>query len=57
MIGIGILTALVGLVFYALIRSAGMADRKLEEIQRLTAERGGWRGWELTSGYRNLQSL
>ena len=39
MIGIGILTALVGLVFYALIRSAGMADRKLEEIQRLTAER------------------
>lgn len=36
MIGIGILTALVGLVFYALIRSA---DRKLEEIQRLTAER------------------
>ena len=49
MIGIGILTALVGLVFYALIRSAGMADRKLEEIQRLK--------WELTSGYRNLQSL
>ncbi len=39
MIGIGILIALVGLVFYALIRSAGMADRKLEEIQRLTAER------------------
>ena len=39
MIGIGILIVLVGLVFYALIRSAGMADRKLEEIQRLTAER------------------
>lgn len=39
MIGIGILTALVGLVFFALIRSAGMADRKFEEIQRLTAER------------------
>ena len=35
MIGIGILIVLVGLVFYALIRSAGMADRKLEEIQRM----------------------
>lgn len=46
MIGIGILTVLVCLVFYALIRSAGMADCKLEEIQRLTAEReaGGVEG-------------
>lgn len=38
MIGIGILTALVGLVFYALIRSAGMADRKLEEIQMVLCQ-------------------
>ena len=59
MIGIGILTALVGLVFYALIRSAGMADRKLEEIQRLTAEReaGGvdgnqHQGTEISKAFR-----
>ena len=35
MIGIGILTALVGLVFYALIRSAGMADRNLRKSRGL----------------------
>ena len=39
MIGIGILAAVVSVVFFALVRAAGMADRRLEEIQRLTAER------------------
>lgn len=46
MIGIGILVAAVWVVFFSLVRAAGMADRKLEEIQRLTAEReaGGSNG-------------
>lgn len=39
MIGIGILAAVVSVVFFAVVRAAGMADRRLEEIQRLTAER------------------
>lgn len=39
MIGIGILAAVVSVMFFALVRVAGMADRRLEEIQRLTAER------------------
>lgn len=39
MIGIGILAALVWIMFISLAKAAGMADRRLEEIQRLTAER------------------
>lgn len=39
MIGIGILVALVWIMFISLAKAAGMADRRLEEIQRLTAER------------------
>lgn len=38
-IGMGILAAFVGLMFISLAKAAGMADRRLEEIQRLTAER------------------
>lgn len=46
MIGIGILVALVWIMFISLAKAAGMADRRLEEIQRLTAEReaGGLNG-------------
>lgn len=36
-IGIGV--ALVWITFFALVKEAGMADRRLEEIQRLSAER------------------
>lgn len=36
-IGIGV--ALVWMVFFSLAKAAGMADRRLEEIQRLAAER------------------
>lgn len=36
-IGIGV--AWVWISFYALVKTAGMADRRLEEIQRLSAER------------------
>ena len=36
-IGIGV--AWVWISFYALVKAAGMADRRLEEIQRLSAER------------------
>lgn len=36
-IGIGV--ALVWITFFALVKAAGMADRRLEEIQRLSAER------------------
>lgn len=45
-IGIGILVAVVSAMYFALARAAGMADRRLEEIQRLTAEReaGGLNG-------------
>ena len=39
MIGIGILAAVAGVMLFALVKAAGMADRRLEEIQRLTAER------------------
>lgn len=39
MIGIGIVVTLVGVIFFSLVKAAGMADRKLEEIQRLTLER------------------
>lgn len=38
-IGIGILAAVVWVIFISLAKTAGMADRRLEEIQRLTAER------------------
>lgn len=31
--------ALIWVTFFALVKAAGMADRRLEEIQRLTAER------------------
>ncbi len=34
-----IVVALVWIVFFSLAKAAGMADRRLEEIQRLTAER------------------
>lgn len=46
MIGIGILVALVCVMFISLAKAAGMVDRRLEEIQRLTAEReaGGLNG-------------
>ncbi|WP_306764334.1 hypothetical protein [Agathobacter rectalis] len=37
--GIGIGIALVWVTFFSLARAAGMADRRLEEIQRLSAER------------------
>lgn len=37
--GIGIGVALVWVTFFSLARVAGMADRRLEEIQRLSAER------------------
>lgn len=36
-IGIGV--ALVWITFFALAKAAGMADRRLEEIQRLSTER------------------
>ncbi|MCI6139749.1 MAG: hypothetical protein SOX46_05295 [Clostridiaceae bacterium] len=36
-IGIGVV--LVWITFFALAKAAGMADRRLEEIQRLYAER------------------
>ena len=36
---IGISVALVWITFFALARAAGIADRRLEEIQRLSAER------------------
>lgn len=44
MIGIGIIAAIV--FVFALTRSAGLADRKMEEIYRLTATReaGGMDG-------------
>ena len=39
MIGIVILTVFIWIMFFSLAKAAGMADRRLEEIQRLTAER------------------
>lgn len=40
MIGIGIIVAVVVLLLYfSLARAAGMADRKMEEIYRLSATR------------------
>lgn len=36
---IGIMVAAVWITFFALAKEAGMADRRLEEIKRLTAER------------------
>lgn len=38
-IGIGVVVMAVVITFFALAKAAGMADRRLEEIQRLTAER------------------
>ena len=37
--GIGIGIVLIWVTFFSLIKAAGMADRRLEEIQRFTAER------------------
>lgn len=34
-----VITILVWVVFFSLAKAAGMADRRLEEIQRITAER------------------
>ncbi|MFP3152978.1 hypothetical protein LQZ18_00835 [Lachnospiraceae bacterium ZAX-1] len=39
MIGIGIAVVLAGVLFFSFAKAAGMADRRLEEIQRLSAER------------------
>ena len=39
MIGAVIIVAVVLLLYFSLARSAGMADRKLEEIYRLSAAR------------------
>lgn len=39
MIGLGIAGAVIYIVCIALARAAGMADRRLEEIQRLSAGR------------------
>lgn len=39
MIGLGIAVAVIHIVCIALARAAGMADRRLEEIQRLSAGR------------------
>lgn len=39
MIGLGIAVAVIYVVCLALARAAGMADRRLEEIQRLSAGR------------------
>ena len=38
-IGIGVLVIAVVITFFALARASAIADRRLEEIQRLTAER------------------
>lgn len=38
-IGIGILAAFVGVMIISLAKAAGMADRRLEEIQRLAEDR------------------
>lgn len=37
MIGAGIIVAVVALFYFSLARSAGMADRKIEELYRLSA--------------------
>lgn len=39
MIGLGIAAAVIWLVCFALVNAAGTADRRIEEIQRLSAER------------------
>lgn len=46
MIGAGIIAAVVLLLYFSLARSAGMADRQLEELHRLSAAReaGGMDG-------------
>lgn len=36
---LGMAVIAVVITFFALVKAAGMADRRLEEIQRLTAER------------------
>lgn len=38
-LGIGVLVIAVVITFFALAKAAGMADRQLEEMQRITAER------------------
>ena len=39
MIGAGIIVAVVFLLYFSLARSAGLADRRMEEIYRLSAAR------------------
>lgn len=39
MIGIGILIAFLGGMYFSLVRAGGVVERRLEEIQRLTAVR------------------
>ena len=39
MIGAGIIVIAVLVVYFSLAKSAGMADRRLEEIHRLSAAR------------------
>ena len=39
MIGAGIIVAVVLLLYFSLARSAGLADRRMEEIYRLSAAR------------------
>ncbi len=39
MIGAGIIVFLMLVLYFSLARSAGMADRKMEEIYRLSAAR------------------
>ena len=41
MIGVGIAVALLWMFYFPLVKAEGKADRRLEEIQRLTADRGG----------------
>ena len=39
MIGAGIIVAVVSLFYFSLARSAGLADRKMEELYMLSAVR------------------
>ena len=39
MIGAGIIVAVVSLFYFSIARSAGMADRNMEELYRLSAAR------------------
>lgn len=48
--GTGILAKVIEVMFLALAETAGMADRRLEEIdtEAYRRKRGRWLGWELT---------